>query len=896
MKGIRNLLLVREGESADVLYFLSFFLLVSAGMAIGRGSADAMFLKRLGVEYLPVMYMIQALMLAMVSLLYAAFADRIIAEKLFRIIFTALALLVFASWMVISLSDSTVIYPVYYLIYEVASEILLVHAALYMNQNMTTLQAKRLAPLVFAGAQTGAIIGGLVLAFAAPLLGTQNLLIVWCILLIAGIFLMISWHRKKGPSTHFRAPSRSNKLIRECSRQIRQGLRYTRSSGLLRASSFSLFFMVIAFYILCYSIYRIYAKTFETEAELASFFGSLTAVTSAIALLAQVFITNRAIRRFGVRRINLLFPWTTLAALSALAASFTLPAALLGSLNKDAFMPAFRNPVRSLFFNVIPDYIQGRARAISVAVVLPTALFIGGLLLWIMQGMDSPGYFLFPGIAAAFMYLYFSRSMNRAYAGTLITTLKEKLFLPDKRLYSALNGANKEVFNELTAGVAHPDPDVAIAFARLLTGSFPEQAAATLLKRIEAADTATADQLLGLLVDMDVTGYREQLYALAGTRDAHFRATVVHLLAGLEDSGYLVHALQLVEDSNPRLCAAGIHYALHHPDAAGNQDYLAAQWLGLLQGDTQASQAGLTLIPDLPLSGPAHRETLQAAYRGLFATLLGSDQEYTHLRALHGLSQWQANLPDDVYPALSRALAHENPEIRSAAAKCLHLKGRHSRTPHILRAMADGHPQVRQAGVDSLKAISRNFPDTAQQLILDNKAPLRGQFTLLAALSESGFPKSGFEQLAAGKAREALKYQDAIQVLKNSQESDSTAGNLLRLVLEERLEQTIQLALLALESLYEPGTIKTIQAGFSSRDERHIANASEILNSLEGDHTIKQLQQVLTGLFDHESSRRPPAFNTLTEVIEWCASHADEWLKQCAGQFQHEPEAANAHA
>jgi len=61
---IENLLLIREGERSNVAYFLLFFLLVSAGMAVGRGTADALFLKRLGIEYLPVMYMVQSLLLA----------------------------------------------------------------------------------------------------------------------------------------------------------------------------------------------------------------------------------------------------------------------------------------------------------------------------------------------------------------------------------------------------------------------------------------------------------------------------------------------------------------------------------------------------------------------------------------------------------------------------------------------------------------------------------------------------------------------------------------------------------------------------------------------------------------------------------------------------------------
>ena len=168
IRQLSHLLLVQEGEGRKVTYFFAFFMLVSAGMAIGRGTADAMFLKRLGIEYLPLMYMVQSIVLSVVCLAYTAFADRIIAEKFFRTIFLVLFLLVSGAWLSMTITSSRLTYPAYYLIYEVASEVLLVHAALYMNQNMTTQQAKRLTPLFFGGAQAGTICGGLFVAVGAP--------------------------------------------------------------------------------------------------------------------------------------------------------------------------------------------------------------------------------------------------------------------------------------------------------------------------------------------------------------------------------------------------------------------------------------------------------------------------------------------------------------------------------------------------------------------------------------------------------------------------------------------------------------------------------------------------------------------------------------------------------
>jgi hypothetical protein len=484
LKRLQKVLMIQEGETGSVAYFLVFFLLVSAGMAVGRSTADAMFFKRFGIEYLPVMYIIQSFLLAMVSTLYAAFADRVPAESFFRALFGVLILLVAVSWAVISYTGSSLIYPFYYFVYEVASELLLVHAALYVYQNMNTLQAKRLTPLFYAGAQIGTVAGGVGLALLAPVLGTQNLLLLWCLLLGAGILAILLHHRRHGVSTHFRAPTKTRNRLQVAVRDLQQGVRYTYRSKLLRAASLAMFFMVIAFYILCYSVNRVYTQTFESEAALTSFFGILTAVSSAIALLLQLFVTNRTIESFGVRRINLLFPVTTTASLGALAFSFTLPAAMIGSINKDALMPAFRNPVRTMFFNVLPGYLQGRARAMSIAIVLPLALFVCGSLLWIMLKVEDTRYFLIPGMLAACCYLYFNLKMNRAYVSTLLNTLKEKLFLPDERLYTELQGGSSEVLQELSRGVSQEDSTVAIAFSRALVDAFPEQATGIILERV----------------------------------------------------------------------------------------------------------------------------------------------------------------------------------------------------------------------------------------------------------------------------------------------------------------------------------------------------------------------------------------------------------------------------
>jgi len=890
MPGTINLLekklLIKPGERGNLLYFLMFFMLVSAGMAIGRSTADALFLKRLGIEYLPLMYIIQGVMLATVSMVYAAFADRIPAEKFFRALFAVLIVLVFASWTAMSVNSSPLVYPVYYLVYEVASEILLVHAALYMNQNMTTIQSKRLAPLIYAGAQVGTITGGLLLVVAAPVFGTRNLLLLWCALLLVSAIVINLRHKRHGTSTHFRTPKKSSHLVNDCIEQVKQGVKFTYRYSLLRAASLALFFMVLAFYILCYSVNRIYTQTFDTEESLTRFFGLLTAATSATALFMQLFVTNRAIKHFGVRTINLLFPTTTLICLIALAFSFSLPAALLGSINKDALMPAFRNPVRTMFFNALPAYMQGRARAMSIALVLPLALMGGGVILMLMQNMNTPVYFLVFGIFAASLYLFFSQQMNKTYVGTLLATLKERLFLPDKHMYSDLQGGGEQTLKEIMRGINNADEEVSVAFAKVLVGSFPDKAAGIILERAGNMQTATADRALSLLAPLELSAYTDELHRLASNGDSHLQTTVTRLLLDKNHKASITEAIAQLHSSNPRMQSTAIHAALRYPDVHNNDRNKAlAAWQSLLQSNTASRCAAMDNIQDFALLGRPERQSLLTDYLDAFISLLADASEHTSLRALQGLQQWKEAITPELAQAVIQATASEDPQLREAAVGCLHLINEERRNKLIINAIGDGHIRVRKAGIAILRSVSKDYNESALQWIFGNQASLRAQETLMTSLMNAHLPTSIYEEIAQIKSREILLLQDALAILEQDNEiTVNSARPLLQYTLKEQLDQTIELVLLALESLYDKETIRIIHAGFACGDSRHIANACEVLGNLVKNSSIDNLCDALQRASGEDPGHWKPRFASVDEVLQWCVNHGNNWLSECGKQ------------
>lgn len=877
-----RLLLIEEGEYRSVAYFLSFFLVIGAGMALGRGTADALFLKRYGVEYLPGMYVLLSFLLSGVSLIYAAFADRLPAERFFGLLLGVLGVLLLGNWALMTFTSNDLAYPAYFLLYEVASELLLVHGALYLGQNLDTLQSKRLYPLILAGAQVGTVCGGLVLAGLGAFLGVQNILLVWTGLLVAAMGLLVAWHRRRGGSAYFRPPHRARNQVAQSIDQIRQALRFTRESDLLRKASWATFFMVIAFYILSYSANRVYTETFRTEEALVSFFGVLAAATNLTALLLQVFVTSRLVDRFGVRRVNLVFPITTVASFAVLNLSFGLVAAVLASVNKDAIMQAFRNPVRLMFFNVLPQSVQGRARAMSVVLVMPLALLVCGATLWLTQILQHPLYFLIPGAVAALFYLHFNLGMNRAYTSTLIKHLRQRLFLPGREVYGGLRGSGDEVFQMLARGVDHDNPQFALTFARALAASYPERAAQVIFPRLRRCSPADADPLVKVLVPLRVTGLEGYLRKQLQQGDPHLRATALKALFALRDERARSLVQEALHSDNPRLRAAGVFGALTYPLGDLAEPALRS-WAGLLLESTESRLAALELLGERDKIAPQAAEGLSESYRVAFLSLLSDTSDSVKARTLRAFVAWDGPPMPQALPFIERLLRHTNPELRRGAALCLRLVPESRRDPLVLLALEDADPQVRTAALGALHDDQQGLRAILMRwLAVENRGSPRAQQTLLSALLKQGLPNEASARVFHHKTEDAVSLYRAMVSLGRS--TAAGAGfTLVGLTLAERVPQVLDLALQALQSLEDPIAVATIRAGVKSRNPRHVANACEALRNMESRPETRTLSRLVEAL--HRRGRfgsDRELFPSAQAVLDWCLDRDDRWLRTCA--------------
>jgi hypothetical protein len=878
---------VRPGEGRRVAHFVLVFFVVSAGLALGRGTADVLFFKRYGIEYLPLVLVAQSILLAVVSTVYTAFVDRVPAERAFNVISGVLVAVLAASWLAMTATPTYALYPAYYLTYEVASDLLLTHGPVYLSQNLDSQAAKRLAPTVYAGAQLGTITGGMALGVTAAGLGVENLLLVWGALLLLGVALVRQWHRGHGLSAYYRAGRRARHPLRAAIAEVASGARLLRDVTLVRRNALALFFLVVTVYVLWYAVNRVYTQAMPSEAALASFFGGLLAVNSLLALVLQTLVTGRLIERIGLRRANLVFPVTTLLSYVGLLTHFALPSAVLASLNTGAVMSGIRTPVQAVYLNAVPPRVQGRAVAVAVMLVIPTGLVVCGATLWAMQRLDDPLLYLVPGALAAAAHLYFSHRTNQAYLSTLLDSLKSRVALPAEDLAKSLRGAGEAVYAALGRGLESQDEEVAASFARVLAAAFPDRAAGPLRARLATLSDAGVDRLVRALPEIPPP-LRPVLLERAREADDHLRATTIRLLAGDDAGDLATDVARALGAPNPRLVASGIHGVVRS-DLAGLRPQALTEWQRLLDGAAPARIAALDLVPDLCRLAADESAGLRERYGAIVAELLATSDDARAVRVIAALAGWDGSALPELRPVVERLLAAPDPEHRAAgvrAARWLPTPAERDRV--ALQGLDDGHPLVRAAGLAvTLDAVPRAGDGFARLvegwLVAHNRGSPRAQAALLEGLLARGLPTPLLQRVAHAKAADACRLGEALGAVEAAVHAGRRELALLAQTLRERVEQAIDLALLAAQAATDGDAIGAVRAGLCSGDACLHADAHEALENLED----RELARSLAGaLRDAEHPARPgygaAHFAAAGGVLAWIGARDDPWLGACA--------------
>jgi CRP-like cAMP-binding protein/HEAT repeat protein len=757
---LRKLLNLQPGEGRKfaILYLLGFVVATSLvwGGAIGR----ALFLKRIGVEWLPLMFIFDALLTFLVIIVYTAFVDRVSNARLLAAIFGGVGVVLLAAWGLLFLDGRGVaipaviaVYALFYLAERVLRALFGVHVWTLFNDYLDIRAAKRIFPLLGSTSRTAGILSGALLSLMTTFL-PETLILVWIAVLVLGAWISLGiprWLASERPeprpeATRSRPAAEPRSSMAAYWNNLRGGFRFVSASTFLKLLAAGAFAMTALLALIDYQASRVFVQAYPSAERLAAFYGLLESLSNIVALPLQMFLMSRLVSWLGVAQTNLIFPFGTLLVYAALSIWPSLGTAIAGQASRDTFRSSVQSPVDNMLYNAVPVRVKGRARAFVKGLLLPLAnICIGLLLLPIRQSGALPYWLLGIGGAMALAQVVAAFLVRRHYTQALVTMLKAEDF-------SAYRLAGADTFASLSGKLGPPDPatfqhllhrlrtstdDDSILFLSQIVAEVGGRGTGALL--IEVAETANPQVQAGILETLLEADIVDESAASLSHRslsaaDARLRRTALavqeRLLGGSNPRLWLL-AAPLLDDPDPETRLPAILLLVH----SGDFFYLADAVRSLnelLDDDAHAEHraAGLRalraigdarLVRSLAryVDDPDDGVRLQAAQ--VIETLADPDAP-----------DWAVALARD---AVTRQLADPVEGVRLSALRTLGKLGGQEALDRLLAALADPGDLVREQAEEGLAHLGPAAVPALEGVLADGLASERVILAAAAVLA-----------------------------------------------------------------------------------------------------------------------------------------------------------------
>jgi HEAT repeat protein len=818
---LRRLLGLKPGEGRIVGLTVSISFAAAAGLMIAQNAIDALFFARYGVEKLPVMYLLLGAIMFAASLGVTALLSRFGRGRTFVLLPLSIGVTAAAARIGLT-SGAKWIYAVLWLLAAMSQFTIALSIWGLAGIVTDTRQAKRFFPLIGAGGVLGLVVGGLITKPLASGIGAENLILVWSGTL--GVVVILA---SRLATMERRRPSRRSGH-RRAVQQLVEGLRYVRSSPMMRWLAVGAMMFSLLFFSLYLPFSRAATERYPSPDQLAGFFGVFFGLSTAVALVTSLFVTNRLLRRFGVPTVMLILPLLYVAAFGVLTIQATFAVLAGFRFAQVVWMQGGASSATEAVINTVPVDRRDQTRAFLYGGPTQAGTIAAGLIALVGKQAASPRVLFGIGLACALIAVLAMARVRRAYSHELVLALREgrpSVFGsgPSGEVPFDLGRSDAAAVSVAIEGLTDPDLRTRRLAAHILGDLGAAEAGSALVRALDDEDPEVRAAALRSLGRAGET--RALLEISERLSDPAFEVRLAALdalgLVGAEGEAATRTVRRLLEDLNPLVRARAAMFLLGRaPDA-----------------DAEAAL--------VDMAAASESDVRAAAFRGLAASRSPSGYE----RALSGL--------DD--PA---------PSVRAEAVRALAAIDPGAALEPLGEAMADHNPAVRDAVAEALAAIG---PTAVPRVVSCLFEPDR-QLGALAALERLPLNGSADEvrQFAAESVARAV---DSHRLTGLIEEDGDDRLALLKASLLARSQREAVIGLRAAALLGDRSAISVALESISVTDPAQRANALEVIETVGETALVRPLLQMWDA-----APRRGSDFG----LIEHLRNDADDWIRACA--------------
>ncbi|MFU8768209.1 MAG: Npt1/Npt2 family nucleotide transporter, partial [Desulfotignum sp.] len=488
-----------EEEISLFLWTAALLFIIRSSGIILNNYAETAFLKRYGVEFLPLVNMLNAVATFFITGFLAVFLSRTSGARLLFYIFIFSGAIVTAIRLLIPLGID-LLYP---LLFMLKSQFELFQAMLFWNMcndlfNMR--QSKRLFPLLTAGGVIGLILGSFGTPYFARLFSLDNLLYLYLITTIVGAAMIQAMGRSYGSLIYTEKTGRSALKKPPMMEEIKRVYPLVKDSILVKIVLVLTFMPNVVIPIMNYQFNYAVNDQFASETAMIQFFGYFRGALNIVSLFILLFV-GRIYGRWGLPVALMFHPFNYMLAFIAFLLRFDVFSAMYARMSTTIIRTTINMPANGILIGLFPESYRNMIRPFIRGTVVRIALFTGSTLILLSTPLFHPRYltlvalpFMVAWVAAPFVL---KANYSRILRDLISKNMLDIKSMDQKELSQIFN--QEKTLSDLENSFLAARGKDALWYAGLLKNFSATRLDQLILKNLNDQDEATQVALIKML-------------------------------------------------------------------------------------------------------------------------------------------------------------------------------------------------------------------------------------------------------------------------------------------------------------------------------------------------------------------------------------------------------------
>jgi|FLYN01.1.fsa_nt_gi ATP/ADP translocase len=402
-----HILNLKQGEWKLVLPLLLLLGVNTLVLEVSDVVATSGFISKVGIAQIPLLWIVDMLIVLLSSVVYGTVVDRLPRLRVLSWLLGLLAFLYLAIQVLfIYGAPDWLTYPLLYIVSDQQLALFPLAFWALANDLYSMSEAKRLFPLIAAGAAIGRIAGNGIAAASATFFTEQErsisaLLVLGGLIFLAGLGLL--WLTFNNRTIHARQDQQGSASPGEA---IREGLETIKEVPILRYLAIGMTFVALTLTILEFHFLLTMDQAFDGDpVQFQSFYGYYKIGLILATLVFQWLITSNYLEKIGMKNNFVVLPATLVV---GVASALAIPGIRGGASAR--FLArlvewSWDEPLRKSAEGLIPDERRGRVSAFIDSYIYAFSTIVGCIALIVLFALAAQGWWPDDGVTVLYLGL-----------------------------------------------------------------------------------------------------------------------------------------------------------------------------------------------------------------------------------------------------------------------------------------------------------------------------------------------------------------------------------------------------------------------------------------------------------------------------------------------------------